>query len=330
MAALGTGSLTLADIAKTLDPNGAQARIIELLNQTNDLLTDMTWMEGNLPTGHRTTVRTQLPTVAARLLNAGTSPSKSHSTQIDEQCALFDAWSQIDVKIAELSGNPSAARLSEARAFLEAMNQKIAATLIYGAATTPSEFVGFAARTASLSGSNSDQVISASGSGSDNTSIYLVAWDPETVCGIYPKGSVAGLNHEDLGVDTVENAGGVTGALMRAYRDHWTWDCGVAVKDYRYLLRICNIDVSDLAGGSPADLIDKMEEAQEKLPNRLGRSVFYMNRTVRRFLRKQYRTDVSSGGGLTYETVSGKTVTMFGDTPVRIVDAILNTEAAVA
>lgn len=139
-----------------------------------------------------------------------------------------------------------------------------------------------------------------------------------------------GIQHEDIGLDTKENAGGVTGALQRVYRDHWMWDCGIALKDWRYAVRICNIDISDLAGGTPADLIDFMEQAEETIPDNLGRRAFYMNRRVRRFLRKQYRTDVTSGGGLTYENVGGKRVTMFGETSVRITDALTMTEATVS
>jgi len=329
-AVLDTGGLTMADIAKRLDPNDRIARIIELLMQKNQILEDMRWIEGNLVTGNRTTVRTGLPQVFWRLLNQGVPTSKSHTAQIDEQCGMLEAYSQVDRDLAELGGNLNAVRLSEARPFIEAMNQELASTLFYGAASSPEEFIGLAPRYSSLTAPNGSNIISAAGSGADNTSIWLIAWDEETVCGIYPKGSTAGLFHEDLGLETVENAGGVAGRLMRAYRDHWQWKAGIALKDWRYVIRICNVDVSDLGGATPADLIDAMEQAEEIIPDELGTRAFYMNRTVRRFLRKQYRTDVASGGGLTYENVGGKRVTMFGTTPVRISDAILNTEAAVA
>lgn len=328
-ATLSGEALTLVDLAKRLDPDDQVARIIELLAQTNQILEDMTFMEGNLLTGHRTTVRTGLPTVAWRLLNAGTVPSKSHTAQIDEQCGMLDAWSQVDKALADLGGNAGAVRLSEARAFLEAMNQELAGTLFYGTASAPEEFVGLAPRYSSSTAGNGDNVIKAGGVGSDNTSIWLIAWDPETITGIYPQGSKAGLSHEDLGVETVENAGGVTGALMRAYRDHWQWQAGIALKDWRYVVRICNIDVSDLALPTPPDLIKFMADAEEIIPNELGRRAFYMNRTVRRHLRHQTNTKVTSGGGVTYENIGGKRVAFFGTTPVRVSDALLNTEALV-
>jgi hypothetical protein len=51
--------------------------IIEMLSQTNEIMIDMLVIEGNLPTGHKSTVRTGLPTATWRLLNYGIVPTKS-------------------------------------------------------------------------------------------------------------------------------------------------------------------------------------------------------------------------------------------------------------
>jgi hypothetical protein len=332
MAALATGALTLLDWAKRMDPSGKTAAIVELLAQTNELLTDATWQEGNLPTGERITLRTAIPAVYWRLFNQGTPTSKSTSAQVDEKSGMLEAWSEVDKDLAGLNGDLNAFRASEAVPFIEAMNQEFAGTMIYGnAGLAQEEFTGLAARTGQISGAtNSDFVISAGGSGSDNTSIFLVQWSPQTVYGIFPKGSVAGLQQDDYGEVTVETTAGVAGNRMRAYQERWQWKGGLAVKDYRHLLRICNIDVSDLAGGSPPDLISRMEEASEKLPNRIGSVAFYANRTVKRYLRKQVRTAVSNGGGLTFENFAGKPTMAFDGIPVRTVDQILNTEATVS
>lgn len=327
MSLLGTSNLTLADIAKRQDPNGSVAKIIELLTQQNDALDDIVWKATNEETTELTSVRTALPSVFWRLLNAGTLPSKSTTAQIREACGLMDAWTHVDQKLAELGGDVSGVMLSEARAFLEAMRQEFMSTLFYGTAAAPEEFIGLATRYSALSGAgNSQNVITGGGSGSTNTSVWLIAWDAETITGIYPKNSSAGLKHEDLGLVTIQAAGGVAGAFLRAYQSHFTWDAGVAVKDYRYAVRIPNIETAPYA----VDLIDKMEQAEETIPNELGKRAFYMNRSTRRYLRAQFRADVSAGGGLTYENVGGKRVTMFGTTPVRITDALVNTEATVA
>jgi hypothetical protein len=337
MATQSANALTLIDWAKRLDPDGKIPVIAELLTQTNEVLLDMQWIEGNLPTGHRTTIRTGLPTVYWRLLNQGVAPSKSTTAQVDDQTGMLEAWSEVDVDLAKLNGNVAALRLSEARAFLEAMNQEMASTLFYGnSGLAPEEFTGLSARYSSLSAANASNVIDMEGtqdSPSDLTSVWLVAWSPETVFGIFPKGSTAGLVHSDFGEVTVEVTAGVAGNRMRALQDRYQWKAGLCVKDWRYAVRICNLDLSDydtaLAGGDEF-LIPYMEQAVEQLPNMLGMPVFYMNRSVRKRLRAENRQAVGRGGGITYDNVHGKRVMNFGEIPVRLTDAILATETAVA
>lgn len=332
MATLGTGNLTMLDWAKRLDPDGKVPTIVELLKQSNEILDDMTFVEGNLPTGHRTTVRTGLPAVAWRLLNQGVTPSKSTTAQIDEQAGMLEAWSEVDKDLMLLNGNSAAFRLSEARAFIEAMNQEMSQTLFYGnGGLAPEEFTGLSVRYSTTTGSpaNAANIIKFGGSGSDNTSIWLIAWGDETVTGIFPKGSKAGLQHDDYGEVTVEMTAGLPGSRMRALQERWQWKAGIALKDWRYVVRIANVDLSDVAASTTATLIEAMETAVELLPNGLGKPVFYMNRTLRRGLRRQVRMGVGSGGGITFENITGRRIAMFGDIPIRITDALLNTEALV-
>lgn len=332
MATLGANVLTLADWAKRLDPEGKVPSIVELLSQTNEVLADMMWQEGNLPTGHRTTVRTGLPTVAWRLLNQGVQPSKSTTAQIDEQCGMLEAWSEVDKDLAMLNGNTAAFRLSEAQAFIESMNQEFCSTLFYGnSGLSPEEFTGLSIRYSDPLATNGQNVIDAGGSGSDNSSIWLISWGSQTVHGIFPKGSKAGLIHEDLGEVTVETSAGIAGTRLRAYQDHWQWKCGLALKDWRYAVRIGSIDISNLvAKSSAADLIELMIKAIHRLPSMgMGKPVFYMNRTVFQMLDIQRRDDVISGGGLIYKDVDGQLIPTFRGIPIRKVDALLENETAV-
>lgn len=334
MATLGTAALTLADWAKRLDPDGKVPTIVELLSQTNEILTDMRWMEGNLPTGHRTTVRTGLPTVAWRLLNQGTTPSKSTTAQIDEQSGMLEAWSEVDQDLANLNGNVAAFRASEAAAFLEAMNQEMAQTLFYGnGGLAPEEFTGLAPRYSAISGAtNASNVITGSGSGSDNSSVWLVGWGAQTCFGIFPKGSKAGLVHEDYGIVTVETTAGVGGQRLRAYQERFQWKAGIALKDWRYVVRIPNIDISNLVSkSSAADLIELMIKATYRIPSlNMCSPVFYMNRSCAQMLDIQRRDDIISGSGLTWETVDGKRQGTFRGIPIRICDALTEAESAVS
>ena len=332
MATQGGNVLTLADWAKRLDPNGKVPSIVELLSQTNEILNDMLWSEGNLPTGHRTNVRTGLPTVAWRLLNAGVQPSKSTTAQIDEGVGMLEAWSEVDVDLANLNGNTAAFRLSEAQAFIEAMNQEMASTLFYGnSSTAQEEFTGLAARYSSLSAANGQNIVSGAGS-SGNSSIWLVVWGQNTVFGIFPKGSKAGLIHDDYGQVTVETTAGIAGNRMRAFQERWQWKCGVALKDWRYVVRIANINIANLiAESSAADVLKLMAKATHRIPSlQMGKPVFYMNRTVAQMLDIQASNKVTSGGGINYENVDGKRIASFRGIPIRICDALLENEAQVS
>lgn len=333
MATLAANVLTLVDWAKRLDPDGKIPKIAELLSQSNGILDDMPFMEGNLPTGHRTTIRTGLPTVYWRLVNQGVAPSKSVTAQVDEAIGLLEAWSEVDVQLAKLNGNQSEFRLSEAKAFIEAMNQEMAQTIIYGnGGVSPEEFTGLAVRYSDVTAGNAQNIIDAGGSGSDNTSIWLIGWGEESIHGIFPKGSTAGLEHNDLGEQTSTITTGIGGSKLRVLQDQWIWKAGIALKDWRYVVRIGSIDVSDLVAnsGSQAKLIELMIKAVHRLPNLQSvKPVFYMNRTVFEYLDIQRFAAVQSGGGLTYENVDGKAIYSFRGITVKIVDAIINAEAAV-
>lgn len=331
MALLAGNVLTMADWLKRIEPDGTIADIVELLRQDNPILDDMLFMEANERTGHVMTQRVGLPTVYFRMINQGIPPSKSQTVQINEGIAMMEAWSEVDAKLAELSGDVNAFRFSESKAFIQAMNHEAASTLFYGnAGVAPEEFTGFAPRYSSLSAGNGENIIDAGGTGSDNASAWLVVWGEQTVFGLFPKGSKAGLQQFDYGEVTVEVSGGVGGNRMRALQSRFTWDLGLGLRDWRAVARVANIDVSDLGGVSAADLTEKMILAENRIPNlRAGRAVWYVGRTLFTHLDLQGRADVAAGAGLTYETLDGRPRRTFRGTPIERVDALLDTEARV-
>lgn len=334
MATIGNTVLTLIDWAKRLDPDGSLPEIVELLQQTNEILMDMLWVEGNLPTGHRITVRTGLPTAAWRLLNNGITPSKSRTAQVDEACGILEAWCEVDIALAKLNGNEAAFRLSEAKAFIEAMNNQMSTALFYGnAAINPEQFTGLSARYSAIAGANNGtNIVDGGGTTSVMSSVWLVSWGEQTCVGIFPKGSAAGLQHNDHGPQTVMTATGIGTGRLRAYQDQWIWNAGMALKDWRYVSRIANIDINNLVSQSNAtDLVKSMIKSTHRMPFiKLGKPVFYMNRTTFEFLDIQRRDAVEVGGQLKYEDVDGKRVPFFRGIPVRICDALTQTETQVA
>jgi hypothetical protein len=332
MATLSVANPTLLDLAKRSDTDGKVTAIVELLNETNEVLQDMSWMEGNLPTGHRTTIRSGLPAPTWRKLYGGVQPNKSTTVQVTDNTGMLEAYAEVDKALADLNGNTSAFRMSEDVAFIEGMNQEIADTLFYGnEGTEPEAFTGLSPRYNDLSAENADNIVVGGGAGADNASIWLVVWGPRTVHGIVPKGSTAGLQMQDLGEVTIEDVDG-SGGRMQAYRTHYRWDAGLTVRDWRYIVRIPNIDKSLLLAdaSSGADLPDLMFQAIELIPNMsAGRAAFYMSRNTRTFLRRQLSNKVS-GSTLTIDQVGGVPVMSFQGVPIRKVDALAADEALVS
>lgn len=342
MALLSTMYPTIVDIARRTAPGGGVDTIAEILQSYNDMLDDIPWIEGNLPTGHQVTVRTSNPTPTYRLLNKGIVPAKTTSGQLVEGCAIIEQQNHIDVDVANLNGNTAAYRLTEDKGIIEGMSDSLASTLIYGdISVDPEKFNGLASRYFSKTSTyaTSSQIIDAGGTGSDNASIWLICWAPDKVFGIYPKASKMGLSHEDLGIQNVLTDA-TTNAYMRAYVSWYQWKCGLCVRDYRYVVRIANIDVSDLLTASDstdtsANVLKFMSMALDKLPptGNSGRKVFYMNETVRSMLRVKMLD--KSNLSLQLSEVKGASiprpdgVLTFQGVPCRRIDAMTSAEARI-
>lgn len=320
MATLGNTAYTLSDWANRIDPSGSVRTVVELLSETNEILQDAAWVEGNLPTGHRTTVRTDLPSVSWRKLNYGIKPSKSRTKQVDDVCGMLESYAEIDKALADLNGNTATFRMSEDRAFLEAMNQEFADTFVYGDTDLePEKFLGLAPRFSSVENEN---VIDFGDSGDKCTSIWIVCWSDQTVHFTFPKGSSGGLNHNDLGEVTLEDC---NGGRYQGYRTHYKWTPGLVVRDWRYVVRIGSIDTSDFSNDS---LRRALITGLNKIPNTsMGKTVIYCNQTVKTQLdiEASNRNDTM----LRTENWEGRPVTTFWGFPIRRVDALLNTESAI-
>lgn len=351
MSTLGSTYLTLADWAKRKDPDGKVPVIVDLLSQTNEIIDDMLWTEGNLPDGHQTTVRTGLPEGTWRKLYQGVQPTKSTTAQITERVGNLEAYSEIDVDLANLNGNSAQFRLSESAAFLEGMTQQFASAVMYSnSIATPAQIMGFSPRYSTITTTNAQtayNVIDAGGTGSTNTSMWFVGWGPNKVSGIFPKGSMAGLQHRDLGEDTRLNS---DGSLYQVLRDHYKWQCGVIVQDWRYVVRIANIDVATLDDTTAPNFATLLTKAANLFPTApAGLSAvqratmassdlsppsfaIYCNRTVRTALEVQLLNKPGTSNNtfiyLDADQWAGKTVLGFRGVPIRTVDALLNTETA--
>lgn len=331
MGTIGNTSSTLMDVAKRLDANGKVDKVVEILAQKNEILDDMQWFEGNLATGHKTTIRTGLPAATWRKLNYGVQSTKSTTAQITDTCGMLETYAEVDKSLADLNGNTAAFRLSEDAAHLEGMNIELAKTLLYADETMSEKFVGLAPRYNLKSAPSGANIIDAGGVGSVNSSIYLATWGEKTAHGIFPKGSKAGISIEDKGQQTLVDA---NGGKYEGYRTHYKWDCGLTVRDWRYIVRIANIDMTNLATAgdgtdNSANLIKHLSIAIDTLPDTSsGRLAFYMNQSCISMLRVKLMN--KGNVFLTMGDYMGKpNVLQFMGVPIRRVDQLLKTEARV-
>lgn len=309
---------TLTNIAKRLDPGGKVDKIVEIMNQVNPILTDMAFIEGNLPTGHKTTVRTSLPTGNWRQYNDGVPTEKSTTQQITDTCGMLESYAEVDKALADLNGNTAEFRLSEDRAFIEGMSQTMAETLFYGdTAIDPKKFQGLTPRYNSFDRASfltADYVLDGGGSSNANNSIWLVGWGENSVHGIYPKGSTQGLHSEDLGQKTITGVNG----QFEGYRTHYKWDIGLTVRDYRQVVRIANIDRDTVTVN---EIVRLMIEAAERLHNADSvRPVFYMNRKMRTLVRQLLVQKQNIW--FTWENYEGRKILTFDEFAVERCDAL--------
>lgn len=333
MATVGTSYLTLADLYRKMDGGGQIAEVIDMLAEINPIMDDSIAVECNDGSSHLTTVRTGLPSGTWRKLYQGVQPTKSTTRQVTDTTGWLEAYSEVDAKLVMLAGkNGNALRLDEAEAFIEGMSNQMATALFYSdTAATPEQFLGLASRFDDTTAANGGQIVLGGGAGADNTSIWFIVWSTKTTHLLYPKGSKAGIQREDLGKTTKEKS---DGSMYEVYREHFQWDIGLSVRDWRYVSRVANLDVSEINTNGQSgskDIDEYMIDAFYKLRQRRvrnGKAAIYCNTTIKTALHKLAKN--TSNVNLTIGTFEGQEIVSFLGLPIRECDAILNTEALVA
>lgn len=338
----------LVSWAKTRDPSFKSAMIAELLNQSNEAIQDMVWLEGNLPTGHRITQRTGLPTTYTRQLNQPVQVSRGQTAQIDEGMSIFESWAEYDEKLLELWAEKGGFLYQQSLGFMESMTEAWAKSYIYGdPSVDATQFLGFAPRYSTLNASNAanaQNVIDGGGTSNVNTSMWLITHAPYASHGFFPKGSKAGIGHFVKEDQVIQGTTGMGGTRIRAHQEQWTLDAGLALWDWRWCGRLANIDTTNLKNQTGAtDLTEGMIDLMYRMPSISsppsttgnpmssiaipGKQVFYCNRTVRAALHKQMLNKTNNQ--LTMEDWYGRKVIHFAGIPVRNIDQITSTEAQV-
>lgn len=331
MATLGANYLTLADRFKRTENGKIAAEIIEMMTETNELLQDANALQCNDGSNHITTIRTGLPSAVFRNLYGYVPSSKSTTEQVKDVTGMLETYSIVDVDLVDKSENPKLFRLSESSAFIEAMNQKLQETVFYGnIKDNAAAFDGLAVRYGKKStdakkiGSN---IIDAGGTGSDNTSIWMITWGDLHTSLLYPQGSQAGVQHKDDGVLTETSS---TGGKRKVYQDHFKMDVGLSVRDWRSTCRIANISVGNLGTASAANLENLLNKAYYKVRRfaKTGKTCIYCNSTVLMYFEAQLKEKTNVN--FTMKEYLDENILHYKNIPIRECEQITCTEAAVS
>ena len=335
MSTVGSLALTLSDYRKRMAPDGTMDYIIEAASQSNPVMKDMRWMEGNLPTGIQTTQRMSVPTPSIRIINQGVSATKSSTKQITDTCCMLEDRSEVDVKLIGLQKDKEAFRKSEDSAHVEGFGQKIADMLFYGDIDAdPDTFNGLMVRYNTLTGAKNSpgyQVVSAGTAGEGtNASAYLVGWGEHSTAGIYPANTVAGMQMQDLGEnDAVDSAG----RKFRALTTLFDWNVGLTVRDIRCNSRLANINVASMPStdATKLALMEKFIYAKNTIRNLEAPNmsfVWYVPDTIYTFL-ECYLINKNNVHVTREELMGAMPLIRVAGIPVRKLDCLKETEAAV-
>lgn len=349
MAAYNTSNVypNLVDWTRMVDPHGLIADMAWLLAQCNDILKDMIFQEANAPLGHKVSVNSGLPQGTWRGNNQGVASTKALFSQYEFGIGVLSDYSKVDKVEADLNGQTERFRWTQDNAHIEGMSQQVASAMFYSnEQVNQNQFTGFSPYYSQLLQSNAQtakNVISGGGSASANASLWLIGWGDSTVFSIFPKGSKVGLDYQNKG--DLRELYDSNGNGFEGYTSYFEWKIGLAIPNWQYNVRICNLDTTTagLLGTSPADLNVLMSQAVNKLPT-LNRRVsgitevdapgdpmpgitpaWYCNRTVRTALDTQAIRDKNVL--ISFKDYAGAPVTEWRGVPIRVVDALTNAEA---
>ena len=320
MAEIEVGSqLTLVELAKRSVNSKIVTDIAETISKIIQVMEDAVHIECNQVDHHIFTQRLSYPAGSWRQLNSGVAGEASVTKQVTEGTGMLEAFSTIDEALVELSGNSAAFRHTEDMAFLEGLTQTFGTALVYGnIGVNPEQIQGWATRYATAG----TLVKSASGTGSDTSSVWIVQWGQTKCHMLYPQGSSVGLDAEDLGVETVLDSD--NSYPYRAYRTHFKWKPGFAVHDDRCIGRVANIEDDGAANLFNPDLLIQIIN---NMIERAAGAVIYVNPTI------QSQMDVAAmDKANVYYSVKdlfGVPTTHFRGIPIKQFDSITVTETAI-
>lgn len=326
-----SGYYTMVDIANEYQDKQL-VFIANSLARLNEIMQDAPMTEANEIFSHKGAQDASLPSPGFRRFNEGVAPTTAKSRPIIEGLAICEDYSLVDYELYRIQPKKEVWRQGKDRKHIEGMSQKMANEVFNGnLATDPAGIKGLVKRFDSLTTyPNGDSTweynVQDNGGSTNRTSIWVIEWDPEECCFVYPRGSKGGIEFEDLGKKTEVDS---TGKRFESLTSHFLWKMGIFISDERRVQRIANISSTGTSDIFNEDkLIDAILRTPSRGANRAAIKIYCNARMLSQMwkrLKDKNNVHFTSGEGL-----SGRRPLDFDGYPFRICDAISNAESAAA
>lgn len=272
MANLDNTQYTLANAMTSTTPDGALLEVINTVEKENEIIGRLPWFAANKPFENLSARTTKVFEPSARVANEGAVEGVNDKEQVIDTLIHYETLIKPDELILRAINDAAQWYADEINFTAQGFSNAFADQIISGdSLDDPGKTIdGLAKRYNNLPASATDKtdrnytVVSGGGSGSDNTSIYLVGVGKKGVHGIYLKNGTSGLTINRKGRELVTAS---NGGQYYAETTQMTWDVGLVATNYRAAGRICNIDVSDLSADAStgANLSNVMIDLQTKV-----------------------------------------------------------------
>lgn len=347
----GNRVLTYVDFVKGLDPKGKFLdRCINLAVKANEMLDDITVVEGNNGSALETTFRTEVPKPVWTQFYSGVPSNKGSKAKLKVACGQMGTKITIDKRLYDKAlskgkGYADALLGDEIQNAQVGMKLEMGNALIYGLlADNPLGFNGLFKHYDRYGLEGTDDTNSAhyvlnafgAAGGANKTSenklgsIALVGWGPNTITCFHaenhPSGGIEVSEKKEVQVSDPDMGGDATYA---AYMQYMYWELGLAVRDFRCGGRICNIQRDDMMNGSDkgasyVELIDRLAmrvHEEEK-------QAWYMDKLMWENISVLF-SRMTRANAITYHHVEARKEKRLFGIPVRIQDCMKVNEAPV-
>ena len=300
--------------------------IVALQAQTNRLFEVLPIKQCNQNTREVIPLQGDLPEIAWRILNKGTTPTVTRFKSASYTCGGLENIFQIDEKLVELCGRDYV--MAENQTHMAALGNKMAETFFYGDENkNPAGFSGLGAYYYDTSTPDwGGQIKSAGGTGDALTSLWFVGFSATSIYGICPPNIPTGFQHRYNGrVNVIVND-----TEIKAHEYQYTWDLGLVVADYRKAARLKDIDTTALDASDAKAFTANMAETFAKIDPPTGEQATLVGFANKALMAYIIKTHALAGQGfvIDFKDFKGKPTLHYQGIPILLCDAISNSESA--